>query len=285
MKVELVDLTTPDGLELNGALYPAGEAGTSKGPVEAFVLVHHNGGSLFAPHMRRLGEGLSAAGYAVLGLNNRGSSMVSRTVREPRRMVGSAYEIVDDCRLDLGAAIGWLERERGYERIGLLGHSVGALKVLYYQAHEQDPRVKAVVAMSAPMLGYEERLAGPEGPSLLTNARRAEKLLAEGRGEELACEDQSGIYTARAFLDKFGPANRYYVMDWIGQVKVPVLLLTGSLEGERFSFHRIQRLVDNLPPEVRSRSQAVSIAGAEHFYEKQMPEVLGCILAWLKSLT
>ena len=53
---------------------------------------------------------------------------------------------------------GWLKQHAG-PRIGLIGHSSGALKCLYAEAHEPDPAVKTVVALPPPRLSYRCRRA------------------------------------------------------------------------------------------------------------------------------
>ena len=81
------------------------------------------------------------AGSAALVVNTRGHDGISSTnAPVGRRLQGAAYEIVDACCHDVAAWLAWL-RERGYRRLGLLGHSLGAVKAIYSQAHRADDRL------------------------------------------------------------------------------------------------------------------------------------------------
>ena len=66
---------------------------------------------------------------------------------------GAAYEAVDDCRHDLTAWVDYLKRRAG-SRIGLVGHSLGAVKCLYALAREPGLSVACVVALSPPRLSH-----------------------------------------------------------------------------------------------------------------------------------
>ena len=85
----------------------------------------------------------------MLSVNTRGhDSVFGASLGNVRRRFGAAYEMVDDCRHDIAAWIEFLA-SRGHERIVLIGHSLGAIKAVYAQAHEKLPQVAAVVAVSA----------------------------------------------------------------------------------------------------------------------------------------
>ena len=83
----------------------------------------------------------------MLRVNTRGHDPVSTaaTARGGRRQ-GAAYEAVDDCRHDVAAWLDWL-RPRAGPRVGLLGHSMGAVKCLYAPAQEPDLRPACVIAL------------------------------------------------------------------------------------------------------------------------------------------
>ena len=74
------------------------------------------------------------------------------TTQGPRRQ-GAAYEMVDDCRHDIAAWMAWMSRTAG-PRVGLLGHSLGAVKCLYAQAAEPIPPAACVIAVSPPRLSH-----------------------------------------------------------------------------------------------------------------------------------
>ncbi|OYV87869.1 MAG: hypothetical protein B7Z73_09455, partial [Planctomycetia bacterium 21-64-5] len=107
---ELVETTTADGIRLHGALFLP-EGGPQTDVRRGAVLLLHGAGcnfygsTLFAgliPAMTRLG-------LAALSVNTRGHDAVS-TATTPNgvRMLGAAFEMVDDCRHDVAAWIDWL---------------------------------------------------------------------------------------------------------------------------------------------------------------------------------
>ena len=66
---------------------------------------------------------------------------------------GDAFDILEDIMSNLRAGIDHLE-QRGYSSIGLLGHSMGAVRVTYYAATQEDQRIAAAVAVSPVRLSY-----------------------------------------------------------------------------------------------------------------------------------
>src|ERR1019366_9393517 len=96
------------------------------------------------------------------------------------RRNGAAYEVVDDCRHDLTAWVEFL-RERVGPRVGLVGHSLGAVKCLYALAHEAALRVECVVAISPPRLSYAWFCSNPEGAAFLQTYHQAEALVEAGQ--------------------------------------------------------------------------------------------------------
>ena len=75
------------------------------------------------------------------------------------RRLGSAYERVEQCLEDLDAWLVWADER--YQRVILLGHSLGAIKALYYQVHRSPqslqtlPSLRQVIAISPPRLSYK----------------------------------------------------------------------------------------------------------------------------------
>src|SRR5260370_35870942 len=95
-----------------------------------------------------LAEHFLARGCGVLRVNTRGHDGISTAVTpQGGRRLGAAYEAVDDCRHDLAAWVDWLRpraaRPRA-ARVGLVGHSLRAVKCLYAPASPPAPAVAAL---------------------------------------------------------------------------------------------------------------------------------------------
>src|SRR5436190_751432 len=134
MHVELVRTVTRDGLPLDGALTPAPSASEGSSPSTATAAILLLGvasnfytSSTFEPLIPKLQE----IGLTALSVNTRGhDSVFGTSLGTVRRRFGAAYEIVDDCRLDIAARIEFL-KGRGHERVVLIGHSLGAVRAVY----------------------------------------------------------------------------------------------------------------------------------------------------------
>lgn len=278
MLVELVSTTTPDGLRLDGALHVA--AGARVTPYDLALCLHGVQGNFYSSSLlESLATPLAEQGVDVLRVNTRGHDNVTTI---GRRWQGAAFEVVDECRLDL---LGWLHwaRERGYQRVLLLGHSLGAVKALYAAAHETLPSVAGIVALSPPRLAYEHFCAGQDRDRFLEAMTRAQRLVAEGQADTLFLANFPFplLITAGSYVDKYGPGGRYDFLNFLDQVKVPVLLTFGSLELETMSAFRGIR--EALAATVNSRQlvQVMTIAGADHNYTDQQAAIASAIAQWL----
>ena len=164
MQVDLVQVTTRDGLRLDGMLQAPAAGAAPALAVDGFCLVHGTGGNFYSSTLfDAVGERLLQLGCAVLRVNTRGHDGIStaQTAKGGRRL-GAAYEVVDDCRHDLAAWVDWLRQQAG-PRVGLIGHSLGAVKCLYALAQEPQIGVACIVGVSPPRLSYSWFCTSPEG--------------------------------------------------------------------------------------------------------------------------
>ena len=183
MIVDLVQTTTRDGLRLDGIFQAPPEAARpSTLGLDALCLVHGTGSNFYSSTLlEELSRMLLERGHGVLRVNTRGHDGIStaQTARGGKRQ-GAAYEIVDECRHDIAAWVEWLRTHAG-PRVGLIGHSMGAVKCLYALAHVHGLGVAGAVALSPPPvvsrdLGQAEAIA-----RRATSASSAEKVLRMSR--------------------------------------------------------------------------------------------------------
>ena len=290
MHVELVRTTTRDGLRLDGAL-ALPSASPMPGPrsrLSAAILLHGVAGSFYTMGtLEPLAAKLQELGLAVLRVNTRGhDSVFGAMAGNVRRRFGAAYETVDDCRLDVAAWIEFLAR-RGHDRVVLIGHSLGAIKAVYAMAHERFARVAAVVAASPPRLSYSAFMNSPESSVFWESMSTAEKMVAEGRGEELFTGKFPFplLITAAGYIDKYGPAERYNLLRFAADLPCPALFTYGSKELEHggIAFAALPEALMTLPQSER-RSVEV-IAGADHFYSGTAEMMADVVAAWLRQRT
>jgi pimeloyl-ACP methyl ester carboxylesterase len=283
MLVELVRTTTADGLRLDGAFRAAGEGQVRRQPT---VLVLHGVGgnfyqsSTFEPLLPKL----HAAGYPTLTVNTRGhDSVFGAQLGNIRKRLGAAYEIVDDCRQDIAAWIKFLAT-RGHERVILLGHSLGAIKAVYAQANDRHARVVAVIAISPPRLSYTAFMNAPESSVFFESMSIARELAKEGSGDELftAKFPFPLLITADSYIDKYGPAERYNILEFTAQLHCPTLFTYGSKELAQggIAFAGMPEALHKLPS--HALREVITIEGADHFYSGTQEQLAERVGEWLR---
>ena len=282
MQIDLVQTTTRDGVRLDGGLWSS--AGPPTVGLDAVAVVHGTGGNFYASTLfDELTARLRPLGVAVLRVNTRGHDGISTAVTaKGGRRLGAAYEVVDDCRHDVAAWVDWL-RQQGYARVGLVGHSLGAVKCLYALAH--DPLdVRGVVAISPPRLSYTWFCSSPEAADFLATYQEAERLAEAGKPTALldVTKPLPFVITAAGYVEKYGPDERYNYLRFAAGVRVPTLFTFGSVEAaNNMAFRAAAEAVAGLG---RANLAVATIDGADHFYTGVRPALLDRIAAWLSSL-
>jgi len=295
MHVELVRTVTRDGLRLDGALsipISPGEGGCRRQPGEglensiptAAVVLHGVASnfytsSTFEPLIPKLLD----LGIAALSVNTRGhDSVFGASLGNVRRRFGAAYEIVDDCRLDVAA---WIEllKSRGHERIVLIGHSLGAVKAVYAQTQEKFADVKAVVAVSAPRLSHSAFMNAAESSVFWESMHTADQMVQAGQDDELFTSKFPFpmLMTAAAYIDKYGPAERYNLLKFAADAPCPALFTYGSKElaSGGIPFAGVPEALAALPNAER-RTIAI-IDGADHVYTGVADQLAAEVGNWL----
>lgn len=283
---EIVEVTTPDGIRLHGALYDPAQSNPAPKSLDAVLILHGAGGNfygstLFGGLLPMFGQ----LGLAALCVNTRGHDSVSTaaTAKGPRTL-GAAFETVDECRHDIAAWIDFLSR-RGYQRLVVAGHSLGAVKAIYSLAHDPRPEVRSLVAISPPRLSYSRFADGPDAEQFLKEFAEAERHCAAGNAEALMSVRFPIPYliTAAGYLDKYGRDERYNVLKHVPQVMCSMMFTFGTIELRRGSaFQGLPEELNGLAEQGADLKVAV-LAGADHFYTAARAELAGQIQSWLRG--
>jgi pimeloyl-ACP methyl ester carboxylesterase len=277
MNVELVEASTADGVRLDGYLREASVRSAQLG-VDLVICHHGVGGTFYTPSFfDTMGERFLERGSAILRVNNRGHDQAYHQVQ---RRLGAAYEVLDDCRRDFTA---WLDfaHARGYRRIALWGHSLGAVKTVYFQSIEQDERVVCAIASSPPRFVHQAYLRSEHGSRFKEDIDRAQHSIDQGEPESLleALIPQARAFSARTYLDKYGPGARFDYFQYLPTTRVPLMLTLGGLEVSDVSF---KPLADR-GPTMHADWPRVSfnlIDGADHGYTDRHAELWTAAQAW-----
>jgi pimeloyl-ACP methyl ester carboxylesterase len=274
VRTELCDLSASDGETLHGLLFTPGDSGRASDV--AFVLVHGVAMNFYTGPLPVVGQLVAEQGYSALSMNTRGHDWICRA-STGTGFGGAAFEAMEDCLLDLDGALGWLG-ERGYRRFVLFGHSLGGVKVLYYQGHRRRRDVSGVVSCSTPKHFYSHR-AG-EQADFAGHIAEAEALVAAARGDELLrapAGSGMGLFSARTYVNKYGREERTDVRPHAGRLGCPLLATAGSRE-PAFVAHA-RELVAAAGPE---GGACVVVEGAEHFYRGHTDVLASEVLRWLE---
>jgi len=284
--VELIRITTSDGIRLDGALASPKHPPPANA-IEAFLLLHGVGGNFYSGTMFEvLSETLLDLGAVVLRVNTRGHGSVSSlaTATGPVRG-GAAYEVVDDCRRDIEAWVSFLA-ERGHSRIGLLGHSLGAVKAIYSQAVQPQACVRGLVAVSPPRLSRNAFQAGPRSPEFLTSLTEATQCVSAGRPETLINVPfpHPLLISASSYVDKYAE-ERYNVVRLIDRLRCPVLFTFGSIELEQggVAFAGMPDAILAAATDAQ-HLQVETLPEADHFYTGQHAALARRIGDWVREL-
>lgn len=281
MPVELITLRTDDDCFLDAAYWPA--QGPAPRRVDAVTLLHGVTGHAFTPLMRALSEGLSAAGVAVLAINSRGHDIISRVAHVDGPLIGgAAFEDLDDAPRDLHAGVEYLH-ERGHTRIGLAGHSLGAVKTIYTQATAPVANAACVVALSPPRLSHTLQAEAHTGPTFLATYERAKRLVDEGRGDEpIRTETPVAAYfSAAGIVKKYGPEDRYDILRHVPSVRCPIFLLMGTREMvDMVQVGGTAAIAPRLAA-AHPDFHVATIDGADHVYSRTLDAVIGAVTDWL----
>ncbi len=277
---ELVYIEAEDGIALEGAVIRPTVEPTR--PL-AVVWVHGLTGKFYGSSAVRIGRSLAGQGFTLVTGNNRGHHFgaVLRDRDNQPVLGGGGWELFDESPRDVGAWLG-LTDTLGFSRIVLLGHSLGSLKVVYYQADRQDSRVAGLITASPPVR------AGRRAPELLA---QAERMVAEGRGRNLlpwdsmpagagTCSAQTYLNRARVGLDLFGVSGTPDPL--VSRIRCPLLAIYGTDEewvGGAADLETIRRNATSAAS-VETRM----IEGADHVYLGHEEEVGAVIGEWLRGL-
>lgn len=285
MLIDLVTAKTTDNVRLDGMLArPA--PGTTRSLGCDVTMLHHGVGGTFynANFFEHLTERLLDQGVAVLRVNNRGHDLMYNS---PTGRLGAAFEKLDDAQLDWTA---WLEftATQGFPRVCVMGHSLGAVKTILYGAGAPDPRVVSLVAVSPPRFCYSEYVRLDVSGRFKAYYEKAQAMVDAGDADGLLSVDNPPgvVLAAKTYVDKYGPHERFDILQHLPKVTLPILVTIGSEEGKGptaadwYPFGGLATKVASLAegqPNVSFRL----IDGADHMYTGKAPELWSAIAEWL----
>ena len=283
MLVDLISVVNREGLTLDGAFYAPAAGVQYPGPVDAMLLIHGSRGNFCDPATKAMAQDLSAAGIACLALNTNAHDTLWYNPPGDNYK-GNAFEILENTMSDLRAGIDHLE-QRGYRAVGLLGHSMGAVRVAYYAATQDDPRVAAVVPVSPVRLSYSHYLESVDAAEFRANMETAQRLMDAGNPDGVFRVNFPipQFFSAASYLDKHGPFEKYNLLNLADRIRTPLLALNGSRE----THTRLKDMAQDLARAAVNSpaAAAIMVDEGEHSLVNRTPEASAAVLQWLAALT
>jgi pimeloyl-ACP methyl ester carboxylesterase len=231
----LVRIPTPDGLLLDGAL---SEPPSGKPRSRAWIFLHGTGSNFTAPGvLEGLSQLLSDRGEAVLRLNTRGHDLVAKIPTMSGSVRGgAAFECIADAHFDIAGAAAWL-LDAGYERLSLLGHSLGGVKAMTSQSEHPLGEVDEIVALSPPRLCYERLI---QDAAFRHGFNQARTLVDTGRSQEWVelASPLKLLMPAQGIVEKYGIDDRFDIVDHLPRLKAATLIFLDSKSLESSAAHR-----------------------------------------------
>ena len=281
---KLVNTFTEDKVRLDGFFAEAENESPQNHGIDAAVIVHGLSGNFYKSRLlKHLASELSSIGVATLLANTRGHDYLNSSPRMGRTAtLGAAVEIIDECKFDLSAWVDFLKKS-GKPNVMLVGHSLGAIKSLYAQAHLPHENVKRIAAFSATKLSYDSLLSSSKGERFSHWLTLAQKHVADGTGDQLLFVDFPfpTWMSANAYLKKYGDGDRYNWLNFKDQIEIPVLAVFGEIEmQENPAFAAMKFDLQHLE---QPHFDVQYIEHADHFYSACFRAAGQCLIQWLQG--
>jgi pimeloyl-ACP methyl ester carboxylesterase len=281
--LDFLRLKTLDGESADAALWRPAARQAVETPL---VIVVHGSGSNFGKLPNRaLGRGLSALGYAVLGINTR------------QHDEGACRENFYAIRCDIEAAV-YTARALGYRDLVLLGHSLGNIQVLFYAATSWAPDIKAVVlcGMFANLAWKTRHILTQNEDEFRDLTAAAMKAVAERRPADILPVAMGWMGMVRV------PANAQHVLTyrveetsasdgcfWIRRTPYPILMVRDEADGIILDFEPYMllsaataehSLVQGIEYVKLANSRPPSKEG--HVFTDTQSELVATVAEWLR---
>lgn len=283
----LVDVQTQDGIKLHGFLTSA-----NADRRWIWLVVHGVNGNFYGSTLlSELGQCVQMLGHDALLVNTRGHDLATFGSADYPARMGSMFETISDGQIDL---VTWIRfcKQLGYENIGCIAHSLGAVKVSFALAHSsQGPEIELArfVAVSPPRLNTE---------LLLNDSAKREVFDQQLQEARAWCEKGfphhimrvrfplANWVSAETFLDKYGSGTKYDYFDYWSKIKTPTFWVFGQQEVRQGSVNfrdMDQQLLTAFGSANHGAHRLSVIPDADHSYRGKRDLLGEAIRAWIQS--
>lgn len=286
MRGEIVRTYSEDNLNLQGVLC------TAQPSVRRLVLhIHGSYGNFYENlFLDNLADAYTASGTAFLSVNTRGHDHYADfKTRLPRggydsKRIGGILEKFGECLLDIRAWIDFAQNE-GFATVVLQGHSLGAMKAVYYCARTKDARVKALFLISPPdILGTVRKNFGRD---ISRNLKLARELAAQNPDSLMPDGTSYDPISAVNYLSLYDDAEIAGMFSFpdkpnsiLSSLELPVRAVVG--EKDEYITRDAEELMRLIGQSVKSAGQFADkvIPHANHVYDDREKELSSVLADW-----
>lgn len=291
MKTTFCRTVTSDKLRLDGLLFEP-----NKKSKTAILHIHGMTGNFYENvFIDSMAEEYTKAGYAFLTSNNRGHDHIADFQiigqKENYKRIGDVFEKIEDCILDIEAWLKFLKQKK-YEVLILQGHSLGAVKAVYYLSNcASSPFVALVLASPPDMLGLVR--VESEKNNFKRNLSEAKRSTKKMRGDILLKNKTWNWYykSACSYLNFFADGSKTDVFPILRNgdfkelenIKIPILAFYGGTDdavvfSPKKDLEVIKKHIKN------PKSKTLLVGTASHSYFKHEKQVAKNVVNWLKKI-
>ncbi len=221
VNTQLVDFGTDDGVFLTASLTMPEDKSNQK---KLAIINSHGTNSTFLHGVPAfLPPLLAKSGYVSLSFNDRGAG------------AHYPFSTLEDFRKDMEAALQFMSGH-GFNEFLLTGHSLGVVKVSYYQGVTKDPRTKGL-ALYGPSGSDMPKRAKMEfmGPSAYSKfEQRCKQLIKQHKDEKLMImpwsEGRELVTTPKNWLSFRGSRSKAKPVRWLREIDLPIMLVYSEKE-------------------------------------------------------
>ncbi|MCX4365179.1 MAG: DUF1749 domain-containing protein [Bacilli bacterium] len=273
---------TSDGLRLSAFHWETISKGT------CIVFIHGQGGNVLENYFAHIwGRIFNENNIGFIYGHNRGYGHINDiiTKEDDLKRCGATFEIFEESLYDVDL---WLNKayELGYEKVILMGHSLGCNKVIYY-IYKKNPHINGLILASPPdMVG----LTLLEEPTYEDLVKEAQANVNNGNPKKLLNELLDGYsYTSSEnFLNFYLEGNNIdnipiernpQNFEQFNSIKVKTLAFSGSNETGPYSkIELLKEKAINCPD-----FEVSFIKDSGHTYNHHEEDVANLIVDWLSK--
>jgi len=282
---KLVTALTKDNIWLQG-LYCRPKIKSNK----AILHIHGLQGNFYENYfVDPLAVGANKNNIAFLTVNQHGSGYRQDYWKKDfsdTRMYGGNYEMFEDCIIDINAWIKFL-KQKGYTQIYLQGHSLGTLKVVFYQVKTTNPLVKALILLSpADLIGLWKQKVKSKDKQYLSLAR---KFIRNNHEDKLMPEKTSHYpVSAKTYYNFYGPDANTHIFDfhnsnfnykYLKQIDIPTLAILGDKDNytkKGKADEYLHMIKDNM-----KRCKIKLFKNSDHWYIGREDQLAEFLVKWI----